>query len=97
MIAIKAMPLTIMITGGSGFVGASLAIYLKRSMPSARVVALDNLKRRGSELNLVRLKQGGVEFLHADIRFISDVDMVDSLDVIIDCAAEPSVLAGYNE
>ncbi|SVD24133.1 uncharacterized protein METZ01_LOCUS376987, partial [marine metagenome] len=24
------MPLTIMITGGSGFVGASLAIYLKR-------------------------------------------------------------------
>ena len=97
MITIKAMPLTIMITGGSGFVGASLAIYLKRSMQSARVIALDNLKRRGSELNLVRLQQGGVEFLHADIRLISDVDVVDSLDIIIDCAAEPSVLAGYNE
>lgn len=44
--------MTILITGGAGFVGSSLAIYLKDKYPAYDIVVLDNLKRRGSELNL---------------------------------------------
>jgi len=62
----------------------------------ARVVALDNLRRRGSELNLPRLKAGGVEFVHGDVRSASDLQEVGPFDVLIECSAEPSVLAGYN-
>ncbi|MBI4691118.1 MAG: NAD-dependent epimerase/dehydratase family protein [Nitrospirae bacterium] len=59
---------TVLITGSSGSVGSNLAIYFKRDNPSCRVIALDNLKRRGSELNLSRLKAAGAEFVHGDIR-----------------------------
>lgn len=87
----------ILITGGAGFVGSALALGLKASRPSARVVALDNLKRRGAELNLPRLKAGGVEFVHGDIRQESDIAAAGAVDLVIECSAEPSVLAGYGE
>ncbi len=86
---------TILITGGAGFVGATLALGLKASRPEARVVALDNLKRRGAELNLPRLKAGGVEFVHGDIRQEADLAEAGPADLLIECSAEPSVLAGY--
>ena len=54
----------ILVTGGAGFVGSHLALALKEKFSSSNVIALDNLKRRGSELNLSRLSQGGVEFMH---------------------------------
>lgn len=87
---------TILITGGAGFVGSNLALGLKRHYSSARILALDNLKRRGSELNLARLKYGGVEFVHGDIRQPSDLEEVGKIDLLIECSAEPSVLAGYD-
>lgn len=86
---------TILITGGAGFVGASFAVGLRKLTADARVVALDNLKRRGSELNLPRLREAGVEFHHGDIRNPEDVDAVGRIDLIIEGSAEPSVLAGY--
>lgn len=87
---------TILVTGGAGFVGSALALGLKARYGDARVVALDNLKRRGSELNLSRLKQGGVEFVHGDIRNPADLEEVGGIDLLLECSAEPSVLAGYN-
>ena len=51
----------ILVTGGAGFVGSSLAIALAERRPDAQVVAFDNLSRRGSELNLPRLRAAGVE------------------------------------
>jgi len=42
----------IAITGGAGFVGSNLACRIARERPARSVVALDNLKRRGSELTL---------------------------------------------
>jgi CDP-paratose 2-epimerase len=86
----------ILITGGAGFVGSALAISLKLNYPDYQVFALDNLKRRGSELNLSRLKQAGVEFVHGDIRNKEDFDAFPAVDSVIEASAEPSVLAGLD-
>ena len=52
----------VLVTGGAGFIGANVAIGLAERHPDWEVVALDNLHRRGAELNLPRLRAGGVEF-----------------------------------
>lgn len=83
-------------TGGAGFVGSALALAVRRRWPDATVVAFDNLRRRGSELNLPRLRAAGVEFVHGDIRSAADLaPFADRLDLLLECSAEPSVLAGY--
>ena len=85
----------ILVTGGAGFVGSNLAIPLKSRFPGARVTSLDNLRRRGSELNLLRLAEAGVEFAHGDIRNAEDLAIPGrAFDLIVECSAEPSVLAG---
>lgn len=88
--------MTILVTGGAGFVGSNLAIRIKSSLLETKVVAFDNLKRRGSELSLTRLKSNGVEFFHGDVRSQSDIAQLGPIEAIIDCAAEPSVLAGLD-
>ncbi|GAC1419482.1 MAG: NAD-dependent epimerase/dehydratase family protein [Flavisolibacter sp.] len=84
----------LLITGGAGFVGSNLAIRLKEQYPHYIIIAFDNLKRRGSELNLSRLREKNIEFIHGDIRCKEDLFFNEKLDVIIDAAAESSVLAG---
>jgi CDP-paratose 2-epimerase len=84
----------ILVTGGAGFVGSSLALGLKERHSSCEVIACDNLRRRGSELNLARLRDHGVDFRHADVRCPRDFDEIPAPDLVVDCAAEPSVLAG---
>ncbi len=90
------MSKSILITGGCGFVGSNLCLQLKNKYPSYSITALDNLKRRGSELNINRLKEAGVQFIHGDIRNSEDLVLDTSFTTIIDAAAEPSVLAGIN-
>ncbi len=86
----------ILITGGAGFVGSSLCLGLKKLHPDWQITALDNLKRSGSELNIPRLRAGGIEFLHGDVRNPEDLDRSRlKPDLILECSAEPSVLAGY--
>jgi len=85
----------ILITGGAGFVGSSLALLWKRGRPDDEVVAMDNLRRAGSELALRRLLEGGIGFVHGDVRNPEDFEIVKSAHLVIDCAAEPSVRAGY--
>jgi CDP-paratose 2-epimerase len=88
--------MTILITGGAGFVGSNLAINLKRKYPNYRIISFDNLRRRGSELNITRLKDNEVEFIHGDIRNPEDFYGFDALDIVIDASADPSVLSGIN-
>jgi CDP-paratose 2-epimerase len=85
----------VLVTGGAGFVGSSFALHWKARYPGSTVIALDNLKRRGSELNLSRLKQAGIQFVHGDVRNASDVMQLPRIDALVECSAEPSVLAGY--
>jgi CDP-paratose 2-epimerase len=84
----------VLVTGGAGFVGASVALGLVARHEGWSVVALDNLQRRGSELNVPRLRRGGVEFLHGDVRDAEDVAAAGAVDALVECSAEPSVLAG---
>jgi len=84
----------VLVTGGAGFVGASLCLALRAARPDVAVVALDSLRRRGSELNLPRLKAAGVEFVHGDVRSPGDLLALDPITAIVECSAEPSVLAG---
>jgi CDP-paratose 2-epimerase len=86
----------ILVTGGAGFVGSNLALMLKREQPAAEVCAFDNLRRRGSELALGRLRDGHVQFVHGDVRCPSDLAEVGTFDLLLECSAEPSVQAGYS-
>lgn len=98
------MPLTpsaeagrrVLVTGGAGFIGGSLALGLARRHPHWELVALDNLRRRGSELNLPRLREAGVEFVHGDVRELDDLHGAGPVDAIVECSAEPSVMAGVD-
>jgi CDP-paratose 2-epimerase len=85
----------LLITGGAGFVGGNLAMAMAGRHPDWEVVVLDNLMRRGSELNLPRLKRAGVEFAHGDVREPADLGAVGDFDAMVECSAEPSVLAGF--
>lgn len=88
---------TILITGGAGFAGSNLALSFREKYPGLKIIALDNLKRRGSELNVPKLKEAGIIFIHADIRNPEDLKLESDFGLLVDCSAEPAVLAGFGE
>jgi len=85
----------VLVTGGAGFVGGNLVVALAERHPDWEIVALDNLMRRGSELNLARLRDAGVGFVHGDVREPTDLAAAGAFDAMVECSAEPSVLAGF--
>ena len=86
----------IVVTGGAGFVGSTLCLQLKHKYPTYDIVAFDNLKRRGSELNLADFQKKGIPFFHGDIRNNEDLSALGNFDVLIEASAEPSVTAGLD-
>ena len=86
----------VLVTGGAGFVGASLSLQLAGRHPDWELVAFDNLHRRGSELNVPRLREAGVSFVHGDIREPADLEETGDIDALVECSAEPSVMAGLD-
>jgi CDP-paratose 2-epimerase len=84
----------VLVTGGAGFVGANIAMTLAARHSDWELVALDNLRRRGSELNLPRLRETGVGFVHGDVRDPADLLSLDPFEAVVECSAEPSALAG---
>ena len=91
---LKGWVVRILISGGAGFVGSTIARSFQEK-PHSHVVILDNLRRRGSELNLSIFKKMGIEFHHGDVRAAEDLqDIPGNFDLMIEASAEPSVHAG---
>jgi CDP-paratose 2-epimerase len=86
----------LLITGICGFVGSRLAEALLGRLEGLEIVGIDNLSRRGSELNVARLKRLGCRVVHGDVRQADDLAELPPADWVIDCAAIPTVLAGLN-
>jgi CDP-paratose 2-epimerase len=75
-------------------VGSTLARAFQAASGNG-VAVLDNLRRRGSELNLVSFQKMGIEFHHGDVREPDDLlDIPGHFDLMIEASAEPSVHAG---
>ena len=87
----------ILITGGCGFVGSNLAIYFKDNRIATQVNSLDNLSRKGTLLNLHRLKKKRIKNFKIDISNNSAVQKLPRYDFIIDCCAEASVETSKKE
>jgi CDP-paratose 2-epimerase len=81
-------------TGICGFVGSELARALLAERPGLAITGLDNLSREGAHHNLAPLRALGVNIIHGDLRVAADLDALPACDAVIDCAAQPSVLAG---
>ena len=86
----------LLVTGAAGFVGSNTAVGLAGRHPDWEIVGLDNLHRRGSELNLPRLAAAGVEFVRGDVRDREDLRAAGPIDALIELSAEPSALAGLD-
>ena len=86
----------ILITGICGFAGISIAKSLLQGHSNLQIFGLDNFSRKGSELNNPELTNLGIDLIRGDIRSQSDIDDLPKVDWVIDCAANPSVLAGLD-
>ena len=61
----------ILITGGCGFIGSNLSIFLKNK--NLKVFSLDNLYRKGSKLNLKRINSVGIKNFKVNITDIKKI------------------------
>ena len=83
----------ILITGGSGFVGSNIAIYLKKNLKGAKIYSLDNLSRRGSIINKNRLLKAKIKNFKVNIETFKNIILLPKFNLVIDCCAEPAIEA----
>lgn len=84
----------VFISGICGFVGSELALGLR--VAGHAVCGCDNFSRAGSERNVPRLEEAGVEIWRGDVRFEADLEQARGIGWVVDAAANPSVLAGVD-
>ena len=87
----------ILITGGCGFVGSNIAIFMKKKLKKAKIYSLDNLFRKGSEINLKRLNKYGIKNYKIDISNHKKISKLKKFNLIIDCCAEPAIEASKKD
>ena len=87
----------ILITGGCGFVGSNLAIFLKKRLKNTFILSVDNLIRKGSLLNEKRLKKLKIYNKRIDVSNFNKIKNLKKFDLIIDCCAEPAIEASKKE
>ena len=86
----------ILITGGCGFVGSNIAVFLKKRLKNQNV-SLDNLTRKGSLLNRNRLKKLSKKNFNYDIENFNKLKSLPKFNLIIDCCAEPAIEASRKD
>ena len=79
----------ILVTGGCGFVGCNISLFLKKKGYS--VNSLDNLSRKGSKYNLNLLKKYKIKNYKIDIENYKFFKKLPKYEIIIDCCAEAAV------
>jgi CDP-paratose 2-epimerase len=88
--------MNILVTGIAGFAGSIIASELMSLHPSIKILGLDNFSRKGCEQNINFFNEQNINLIRGDIRSQSDIDALPKVDWVIDCAANPSVLAGLD-
>ncbi len=86
----------ILLTGICGFAGSIIARGLLEHLPGIQITGIDNLLRKGSETNIEPLRALGIDIRIGDIRNEEDLAALPAADWVLDCAANPSVLAGVD-
>jgi len=84
----------ILITGGCGFVGTNLALYLNKR--NYKITTLDNLTRKGSRYNLKLLNKKKIKNYNLDITNYLKISKLPKFHLIIDCCAEAAVELSKN-
>ena len=79
----------ILITGGCGFVGSNVAMFLKSK--KYKIDTLDNLSRKGSFYNLNLLKKLNIKNYKINVCNFEKIKKLKKYDLIIDCCAEAAV------
>ena len=74
--------------------GSSGSLTLGLKIPGLKITLVDNLMRPGSQSNRAPLECLGAEVILGDLRQRDFVESLPACDWVIDCAANPSVLAG---
>src|SRR3989338_908649 len=91
------MKKNLLITGGAGFVGSNLAVFLNGRFADYRVVCLDNMQRRGTQLNAARLKYHGIRLIKGDVTNSKHLPRLGRVVWPVDCAPAPSGMASRQE
>ncbi len=87
----------ILITGGCGFVGSNIAIFLKKKLKKVNICSLDNLMRKGSSQNRNRLLKYNIKNYKVNIEKYEKIKSLKKFDLIIDCCAEPAIEVSKKE
>ena len=85
----------ILVTGGCGFVGSNISLFLKEK--GYLVNSLDNLSRKGSTYNLKLLKQNKIKNYKFNIENYKFFKKLPKYNLIIDCCAEAAIEVSKNK
>ena len=86
--------MNILVTGGCGFVGSSICLYLKNNIKKLNIISVDNLSKIYSKHNEKILKRKKIYNKKINVGKIKDLkNLKFNADFIIDCSANPAVEA----
>jgi len=84
--------MNIIITGGCGFVGSALCLFLKKKLMNSKILSIDNLSKSYSKFNEAILSKNKIRNERINLGNLNSLKKIRfKADYIIDCSAEPAV------